>query len=149
MGVLIAKYSGVFFLAMVKFVFAPAAGWAAGLTFAEVYLVALAGGLLSYTIFYQSANYFMRSAREKRLDGSSLKKEKKTFTRFNKFMVKMKMSPVGFWLVIILAPNFGSVPLGSIIVAKFYGHIKSTFWIGMAVLGGSAFLWTMLWKFIE
>jgi hypothetical protein len=149
MGVLIAKYSGVFFLAMIKFVFAPAAGWAAGLTFTEVYSVGLAGGLLSFSIFYLSANHFMKKARLKRLDSTVAAKKKKAFTKFNKFMVRMKMSPVGFWLVIVLAPNFASVPLGSIIVAKFYGHLKSTYWIGLAVLSGSAFIWTMLWKFIE
>ena len=37
------------------------------------------------------------------------------------------MSKSGFWLICILAPLFLSIPIGSIIVAKFYNDKKITY----------------------
>ena len=147
MGALIAKYSTIYFLATIKFFFAPAAAWAANMTFWEVYFVCLAGGLTSFCVFYLSSNFFMKRARQKRLNNPAPDKPKKKFTWFNKLMVRMKMSKSGFFWVVFLAPNFASVPLGSIIVAKFYGESKSTFWFVALTLAVSAFLWTFLWMF--
>lgn len=150
MGALIAKYSGVFLLATIKFVFAPTAGWASGLTFWEIYFAALAGGLLSFNVFYLSSNHFMLRAQAKRMEKEQATGLiKKKFTGTNKFVVKMKRSPLGYVLLVLLGPNFLSVPIGSIIVAKFYGDRKQTYWLCMAVLAVSAFAWTALWMFME
>lgn len=66
-------------------------------------------------------------AKEKELIAQGISPQrKKKFTRMNKFVVRIKrtLGIVGtsFW-----APFFLSVPLGSIITAKFYGHHKKTF----------------------
>ena len=53
-------------------------------------------------------------------------KPKKNFTRMNKFIVKIKRS-VGQVGVCFWAPFFLSIPIGSIISAKFYGHSKKTY----------------------
>jgi hypothetical protein len=149
MGILIAKYSTVFFLAMIKFFFAPLAAWKVGFSFWEVYLVCFAGAITSFCIFYLSSKFFMKRAREKSLNAPSTAKVKRKFTWFNKLMVRMKMSKAGFFWVVFLAPNFASVPLGSIIVAKFYGDRKSTFWYTVLSLAISAFLWTFLWMMLR
>ena len=51
---------------------------------------------------------------------------KKRFTRINKGLIKIKRS-VGIIGIALWAPFFLSIPLGSIITAKFYGHNKNTF----------------------
>ena len=52
--------------------------------------------------------------------------QKKKFTRMNKFIVKIKGSlgivGISFW-----APFFLSIPIGSIVTAKFYGENKKTY----------------------
>jgi len=53
-------------------------------------------------------------------------KPKKIFTLGNKLIVWVKRS-IGIYGVTFLAPLFLSIPIGSIVCAKFYGHKKMTF----------------------
>lgn len=112
---------------------APFSGPLWKLSFIETYLACVAGGIFSAFIFYFSAEFFMhrahnkKVAKEKELIAQGISPQrKKKFTRMNKFVVRIKrtLGIVGtsFW-----APFFLSVPLGSIITAKFYGHHKKTF----------------------
>ena len=49
----------------------------------------------------------------------------------NKWVIRMKRS-IGIIGIAFWAPFFLSIPLGSIITAKFYGHNKNTFLLIMA-----------------
>lgn len=125
--------SSLFGLSMVKFMFAPIPGPGTGLSFLETYLSCTSGAILSSAIFFYSASYFMNRAQEKAAAKAreQLKKgletnSKKKFTRMNKFVVKMKRS-IGIIGISFWAPLFLSIPLGSIIVAKFYGHNKKAY----------------------
>lgn len=132
----------------------PFSGPALELSFFETYFSSVAGGIASSAIFYFSAGYFMRRSREKK---AQTEKElmamgakiihKKKFTRTNKFIVRIKHSlgiiGTSFW-----APFFLSVPVGSIIAAKFYGHQKVTYplivlgmFINAFVTTGIAYFW--------
>ena len=125
--------SSLFFISWIKFMFAPFGGPALGLTFLETYSGCVTGAILSSALFYFSADYLMDRATAKRIqkqkealkNGSPVKR-KKNFTRMNKFIVKIKRSlgQVGicFW-----APFFLSIPIGSIISAKFYGHSNKSY----------------------
>lgn len=113
--------------------FAPLGGPRLGLTFLETYLSCVAGGLFAAGIFYFSANYLMHRAKEKRerqyrdhLEKGTPYKKKKTFTRMNKAVVKVKLR-LGIYGTALWAPLILSVPVGSIIAAKFYGDDKRTF----------------------
>lgn len=132
-------YFGFFGLSMIKFLFAPFGGPAAGLTFIETYLSCIAGAMVCAFIFYFSAEFFMKRAHNKRVEGikEALKmgielKRKKVFTKTNKLVVKMKRK-LGIYGISMYAPLFLSVPVGSIITAKFYGKDKRTFPL---ILGG-------------
>ena len=134
-------YSSVFFLATFKFMFAPIAGVYSGLPFWEVYLLVAFGGWTSFNVFYFLANYFIKKSVERRIKLSKTPnyKPKKIFTKVNKTIVKIKRTNLGFWLISIGAPLVFSIPLGSIIVAKFYHHHKETYWISsisIFVFGG-------------
>lgn len=116
-----------------KFMFTPIAGPAAGLSFLETFLSCLAGGYLSVTIFYFGSNYFMEQSRRRKLKRAqrALRKGKKakitkTFSKTNRTIIKLKLK-LGKWMICWLVPLFFSLPLGSIITAKFYKHHKNTY----------------------
>ena len=103
------------------------------LTFIEIYFTCSAGAIFSAAIFYFSAEYFLKRARKKRHSlAEKVKSEgkilipKKHFTRTNKFIVRVKKS-VGIIGTCFWVPFFLSIPLGSIVTAKFYGKKKKTF----------------------
>ncbi len=147
------KYIGFFGFSMIKFLVTPFGGPKAGLTFIETYFVCAAGALFSAAIFYFSSEFFLIRAHKKRKDlicksletGIPLKQKKK-FTKTNKLIVRIK-NKLGIIGVAFYAPLFLSIPIGSIITAKFYGKEKRTFpliILGIFINGllttGSAFL---------
>lgn len=128
-----SKLSGLFFLSFIKFMFAPLGGPHIGLSFLETYLACVSGGTTAAAIFYFSSNFFMKRAHAKRVQmyrdhvekGIPLKK-KKTFTWMNKNIIRVKRT-LGIYGISLWAPLFLSVPLGSIVAAKFFGGDKRTF----------------------
>jgi hypothetical protein len=61
-------------------------------------------------------------------------KQKKKFTRGNKMIIKLKRS-FGKIGVCFIAPSLLSIPLGTIIVAKFYGKEKDTYlWVFIGIV---------------
>lgn len=102
-------------------------------TLTEIFLSATAGAWFSMSICFFSSGYLMKRAADKRerqrllaIDKGIPLKKKKAFTRTNKLIVWIKRS-IGIYGVTILAPLFLSIPIGSIICAKFYGDQKKTF----------------------
>ena len=130
--------SSLFVLSMIKFMFAPLGGPALKMSFIETYASCCAGAIFSSAIFYFSANFFMQRAiakAEKKKQELLAKGEevpvKKIFTRMNKLVVRVKRS-IGIIGISFWAPFFLSIPLGSIIVAKFYGEKKQTYFLILA-----------------
>jgi len=128
-------YFGLIGVATIKFMFAPFYGLAFHLSFIETFICTFIGGLISALIFYWSAEFFMKRAARKRMEkiNKAIEKgkpliHKRKMSRVNKTIVKIKRS-IGIWGIALFAPLFLSVPLGSIISAKFYGKDKRTFWI--------------------
>jgi hypothetical protein len=132
-----AQLLGVFGLSMIKFMLAPFGGPALGLNFIETYLASVSGAVFSSTIFYFASDFFFKRAAEKKLKSLEVSKNKKMFTKTNKFVVKMKRN-VGIIGVSFLAPFFLSIPIGTIITAKFYGKRHITYpliLLGIGVMG--------------
>ena len=131
-------------LATFKFMFAPFTGPALELSFIETYLICVIGGTVSSFFFFYFSRYLMI-----KLKSYSVKKQKtkKVFTKTNKIVVwiKLKFGIIGicFW-----APFFFSVPLGSIVVAKFYGKKKAAFFLIFLGMNINAFITTSLAYFI-
>jgi len=126
-------YFTLFSLSMIKFLFAPFGGPGLKLNFLETYISCVSGAIVSAIIFYFSSEYFLKRAHLKRkaLIAESIKtgiplKFKRKFTFFNKLIVKIKHR-LGIIGLSMYAPLFLSVPIGSIIAAKFYGKDKRTF----------------------
>jgi hypothetical protein len=126
-------YALFFWVSTIKFMFAPLGGPNARLTFIETYMSCVAGAIVSAAVFYFSSEFFMKRAQLKRqaaykaaLESGIVLRPKKKFTRMNKFIVRIKRR-FGIIGVSMYAPFFLSVPIGSVIAAKFYGKDKRTF----------------------
>lgn len=146
--------SSVFFVATVKFLFSPFAGIPQGLSFLATYLSAISGATLSSLFFYFSAELAMNRAKKLRLKKEKEAQEKnmqlpkkRKFTWGNKLTIKLRKY-LGKYGICFIAPSLLSIPLGTIIVAKFYGKEKDTFlWIFIGILI-SGFITTCLAYFV-
>jgi len=109
--------------------------WSVFLLATFKFMSAFLGGTLSSFVFYFSANYFLKKKKKK--VGA------KIHTKMNKLIVKLKRNAgkigVCFW-----APFFLSIPVGSIITAKFYGKHKSTFLLVLLGMALNALIMTTL-----
>lgn len=128
-------YATLVFFSTWKFMFAPILGFASGFTFLETFISCMIGALISSSVFYFGSNYFMQKAlersikKQKKLTEKGKKvKIKKRFTKMNRRIVKVKQS-IGIYGACYLFPFFLSIPLGSIITAKFYKHQKGTYFL--------------------
>lgn len=116
-------YVGFFLLSAVKFITAPPFAYGIpGHSLFWDWLVLILGGIFGVTFFYFSADYFMKRAKRKAKEKGKVKKK---FTRMNKFSVRVKKS-LGIYGLALLTASFLSIPIGSIITAKFYGDRKET-----------------------
>lgn len=127
--------SSIFILSTFKFMFAAIPGGIAGVPFWQTYVTTVAGGITGAAIFYFGAEFFIKLNHKKlvrkRLEAEKngiVFQEKKKFTRLNKFVVRIKWK-LGLYGICFWAPFFLSVPIGSIISAKFYGKQKITFFL--------------------
>jgi len=137
-----AALSSIFFVATFKFMFAPFAGPHVGLPFYETFFAAFLGGSLSSAIFYFASDFFMEWSHNRRVEKNNLLDQqglpvpiKKKFTKTNRMVIRLKMK-FGKYGICFWAPFFFSIPLGSIIVAKFYGKLNETYpliLLGMAI----------------
>jgi len=140
----------VFFLATVKFMFAPAAGRAFDLPFWETFFTCFAGGTFGSFVFYFSSELLIKYSHNRKVAkheeferlGITIPFKKK-FTKTNRFIIKIKRS-LGIYGICFWAPFFLSVPIGSIIVAKFYGKLKKTFPLIILGMGINAIVMTLI-----
>jgi len=112
------------FWASLKFLmFAPVI--AATHTFKVGLILNIISGFTGITTFYFLSDYFMRRTLRRRIkrEKSGKAKPKKTFTRVNKFLVRSKRS-LGMIGLALITPTGISIPIGSIIMAKFYKHSR-------------------------
>ena len=88
--------------------------------------------------------FILKSNKRRKIQVQKLREEgkpipfKPKFTKTNKFIVFCKRK-FGMYVICFWAPFFLSVPLGSIVVAKFYGKLRPTFLyisLGMAINAG-------------
>ncbi len=121
---MVITYIGIFLWAMVKFLFAPFTALLAipEITWIQNYVLCVSAGLISATFFYKSSVYFINRTQKRRARKGIIKKK---FTRRNKIVIKTK-NAIGLWGLALLTASFISIPLGSVITAKFYRHDKRT-----------------------
>tara|TARA_B110000495_G_C22544479_1_gene329918 strand:- start:3 stop:467 length:465 start_codon:yes stop_codon:yes gene_type:complete len=142
------NYLIIFGLAQVKFLFAPSIAYATmpELSFLEIFISTTIGALFCFNLVFFLSKKIMVLSHKRRVyrnlnSGSS---PKKIFTKRNKWIVKIKLSDRGFLLICFLAPLFLSIPIGTIIVAKFYGERPISYYFVSILLIFTSFLLTFL-----
>lgn len=146
--------TSIFFLSTIKFMFAPFAGAGLSLSFFETALTCFAGAAVSSAFFYFSSSLLMKRHHEKKMtkqngqshSASDLKKALRK-RRINRYIVKLKWT-FGQYGICFIAPLFLSVPIGSIICAKFYYHKSNNFFIVLLCLACNSLLLTTMATFI-
>ena len=104
-----------------------------GLTTLETFIIICSGGVIGTTVFYFLGNKLISISQKKRLKKnkkllSEGKPAPKIMSKTNKLIVKTKHI-FGIWGLAFLTASFLSIPIGSIICAKFYRHKKTTVFI--------------------
>lgn len=138
------KFLNVVLLAGIKFFFAPIYAFNIGLDFWSTYVALIIGGSISFLLVYYATNLFLVyvnhfkpkvvkvSTNKTRLYYRNWKKKRaqkrlgrKKFTKRNKRMVRIRRD-WGMWGLIVSSPVLLSIPIGAILLRKYYGHRKRT-----------------------
>ncbi|MFL2571552.1 MAG: hypothetical protein ACJ0QL_06725 [Parvicellaceae bacterium] len=142
------NYVIIFGLAQVKFLFAASIAYAtmAQLSFFEIFIPIVLGALFCFNVVFFLSNKIMLFAHQNRVrrNTKSNKKPKKIFSKKNKWIIKIKRSKKGFFLICLLAPLFLSIPIGTIVVAKFYGDRPKAYYFVTTLLIATSFLLTFI-----
>ena len=143
-------------------------GFALGLDFWETIFAVITGGFSSFFFFYFITDLFLvyvrhlkpvvvfvtphrtrlryRNWRTRRQEKV---KNKRTFTRRNKFFVRMRIS-YGMWGIIVLTPVALSIPVGAFLLRKYYGHRKEAVPSALVALALEGLLTaTVFWMIFE
>ncbi len=132
------KIVQVFFLAMIKYFYAPLYGVAIGIGFWENFFSLIAGGTLAFTVYYYFTDLLIiysrhlspwvvriapdswRQAAKRRKVRRRIKhRNRRKFTWRTKFVVKLRRG-YGMWGIILLTPVLLSLPIGAFLLRKYY-----------------------------
>lgn len=103
------------------------------LPFWQTYLANAGGGIFGATIFFFSSELFIKINHNKKVKREEAAiaagkpvVHKKRFTKTNRMIIRMKWK-LGIIGITFYAPLFLSIPIGTIITAKFYNKQKLTY----------------------
>jgi membrane protein DedA with SNARE-associated domain len=133
----ILEIVGLFLMASTKFLFAPSTAVGFGYSYWETILITITGGWFGVLVFFffgrVVVDLFMRKYFSKK------KTEKPKFTKTNKLIIKVK-SNFGIIGLALITPVTISVPVGSILAARYFGENKTAIYILM----GSIVFWSFV-----
>lgn len=116
------------------------------LNFLELFIPTTLGAVITMLVFYYTSELIIEKSLQKKIEKNKkeiaegkIPKQKKKFTRTNKTIIKIK-SKLGQLGITLLAPLFLSIPIGSIICAKFYRHKKTTLFFMLSTVIGYSLL---------
>lgn len=125
----ILQLVGVFLISSTKFLFAPSTTVGFGYSYWETILITITGGWFGVLVFYffgrVVVDLFMRNYFKKK------DAQKPKFTRTNKMIIKVK-SKFGIVGLAFISPVTISIPVGSILAARYFGDNKLSIYYLMA-----------------
>ncbi|MBQ2498852.1 MAG: hypothetical protein II523_02440 [Bacteroidales bacterium] len=114
-------------LATVKTLFAPAAGFAAGLSFWTTFAATVVGGIIGFVAFYflfdVMSNFYYKN-RKKTITAKQIRKARK---------IVMMRQRYPIWLFVFILP-FTSIPVMAVIVRRFFNHNKPVFALSLVAV---------------
>lgn len=133
------KAISIFFLSSVKLMFAPGTAAAAGFDFWETVIITTAGGMTGILFFYFFGHMLFVAIDDFQRKRRKMDVPKKVFTRRNRFIITLR-GKVGVIGLTFLTPALISIPIGSVIAAKYYYNQKMT----LPLLLLFTFVWSLI-----
>lgn len=123
---MIWKILSVVLASIVKTFFAPAAGFAAGLSFGITFAATAIGAISGFILFYYGFGAIMSALNKRRKHPSAknLKRAKKIVTMKHKYPI---------WLFVPMLPIL-SIPVMALVIRKFYHKNKPVFALSLVVV---------------
>lgn len=140
----IAKVVSIFLLSAVKLLFAPGAAIASGFSLEKTLVVTSCGGCSGVLFFYYTGFLLTEKVGDllrkiKILPKEKPVREKKIFTGRRRFVMRVRQR-FGMIGLIVLTPVVISIPVGSVVSARFYR--ESRFMLPLLLLS------VVLWCFV-
>lgn len=124
---------------MVKILFTPWIAFSLGGKFGGALLWTFVGGCCGTMLFYRISSWLLEFARRRAVrKRHETGRQAKVFTRFNKFVVRVKRMHGLLGIAAVLP--FISIPVGSVLAAKYFKHDRRT----LPMLLGSVAVWSVL-----
>lgn len=153
---MVVKLLHIMLLASVKYIVTLPYAMIIGIEYKYAILAVLAGGIGGFLFFFYVSKPLDRGFKciwppLCRLVPSTLKirftsyqqkklKDKKTFSKYNRFIVRMKSS-YGFWGIILATPVILTIPIGAFLANKYYSHKKHiVLFMILSIIGWAAVL---------
>lgn len=131
----ILRIIGLILFSSVKFLFAPATVYLSGYTFWQTLLITIVGGFIGVLTFFFAGRAMFSWINER----FSAKKPRKNFSKKNRLLIKVKSS-WGLIGLAIISPSLISIPLGSLLAARYFRHDRRT----IPVFFGAVVLWSLV-----
>lgn len=142
------SFFGVFIIAATKFLFAPSTALIYHqFTYWETIAICLIGGAFGTTFFYFAGELIfaffakLRAKRDVKKIQKGIEVIRKKFTKGNRRIIRIKQR-FGIWGIGFLTPCIISIPIGSVLAARFYHHRYS--WKTLLVI----YFWIIFWAFL-
>jgi hypothetical protein len=119
----IVQVIGWILFSSVKFFLAPSAVYISGYSYAETIIITIIGGALGVYGFYYGGSAFFAWFSNRFSSSSS--KPKKVFNKKNRIIIRVK-NTYGLFGLAVLTPCLLSIPIGSVLAAKYYRHDRCT-----------------------
>jgi hypothetical protein len=143
------KALSVFALSMIKFPFSQVTATGLGFGFLPTFLITTAGGCTGVIIFYHASGWLLDRARRRRIrrmaEGHA---PKRSFSRTNRTIVRVKRSQ-GLSGLAFLTPILISVPIGSVLAAKYFRNDKRTLPVLLISVVAWGIVLTSFWQFFK
>jgi len=120
------KILSVVLASLVKTFFAPAAGFAAGLSFWTTFAATAVGAISGFIIFYYGFGALMDVLNKKRKHPSA-----KNLKRAKKIVIMKRNRPV--WLFVPMLPVM-SIPIMALVIRKFFHKNKPVFALSLVTV---------------
>lgn len=126
----IIRIVGLVLFSSVKFLFAPSTVYLSGYTYFQTIAITITGGIIGVVVFFFSGSAMFAFINDR---FSSGQKQKKTFSKKNRFLIKVKSS-WGLIGLAIISPSVISIPLGSLLAARYFRNDKRTLPVFIAAI---------------
>ncbi|NQV52278.1 MAG: hypothetical protein HQ500_03805 [Flavobacteriales bacterium] len=132
----VLRIIGLILFSSVKFLFAPSTVYLSGYNYWQTLLITIVGGILGVTVFFYTGSAIFSFIKDR---FSTSGTARKTFSKKNRFIIRIKAS-WGILGVAMLSPCLLSIPLGSLIAARYFRYDRRT----LPMLIGAVVFWSLL-----